>query len=93
MSTSEPTTDATASVGLEAGTRYRCTGCGNLTRFDVHVREESVRFWHVDLSGAGAVDATEVRERQVASVTCRWCGSSDHIVVEPTPLQAGDERD
>lgn len=74
-------------VGLEPGTRYRCRSCGNLTRFDVEVSERTVRFWHVGLSGVGAIEEEQVAERSIRRVNCRWCGSSEGIVVEPTPMQ------
>ena len=31
--------------------RWRCGGCGNLTRFDVARSRRTVEFWHVDLAG------------------------------------------
>ncbi|MEP6665709.1 MAG: hypothetical protein ABJA81_04610 [Nocardioidaceae bacterium] len=65
--------------------RWRCAGCGNLTRFDV-VRDAQTReFWHVDLSGEPSVEETETLEQIVRSVTCRWCGRDDTIEVVPRP--------
>lgn len=72
-------------VGLPPGMRYRCEGCGNLTRFDVDVSERSHRFWHVALSGIGSVEEATVTEQHIQSVTCRWCGSSERITTEPAP--------
>jgi hypothetical protein len=63
--------------------RWRCSGCGNLTRFDVVRSRRTVEFWHVDLAGEGAVEDTEVRDEVVESVTCRWCGRSDAIELVP----------
>jgi hypothetical protein len=74
-----------AAVGLADGTRFRCEGCGNLTRFDVVVAERTTRFWHVELSGVGTIESADVAERTVESITCRWCGSADQVVVEPSP--------
>lgn len=55
-------------------TRYRCTACGNLTRFDV-VETTSVRaFHHFTVGGDLSVEEPEVIARSVESVTCRWCG-------------------
>lgn len=68
-------------AGLVAGERYRCAACGNLTRFDVETVERVRRFWHMDLSGDGAVEETEAVEVTVVSVTCRWCGAGDVEVV------------
>ena len=31
--------------------RWRCAGCGNLTRFDVTRTRRTVEFWHFDLAG------------------------------------------
>ena len=61
--------------------RWRCGGCGNLTRFDVARSRRTVEFWHVDLGGDAVVEDTEVRGEAVESVTCRWCGRSDAIEV------------
>ena len=69
-------------VGLAEGTRFRCEGCGNLTRFDVEVTERARRYWHVTVGGVGTVEETQTHEQVVESVTCRWCGSSDRIVTE-----------
>lgn len=71
--------------GLEAGTRWRCDACGNLTRFDVVSTERVRRFWHLELSGTGAAEEEEHLEVRVESVTCRWCGASDAIAVVPAP--------
>lgn len=71
--------------GLEPGHRYRCDGCGNVTRFDVVATTRTRRYHHFDLGGEGAVDEEEVLERTVESVTCRWCGRDDAVVVEPAP--------
>ena len=61
--------------------RWRCGGCGNLTRFDVTRTRRTTEFWHVDLSGRPEVEATEVRDEAVESVVCRWCGRGDAIEV------------
>lgn len=75
--------------GLEPDHRFRCDGCGNVTRFDVLATERTRRFHHFDLGGAAAVEEEELLERTVESVTCHWCGRSDAIEVEPAP--AGDD--
>ena len=72
-------------VGLTAGTRYRCASCGNLTRFDVEITERVQRFWHADLAGGGMIEQTARLTSTVERVTCRWCGSADHVQVEPSP--------
>ncbi len=80
------TSDAGSTVGLDPGTRFKCEGCGNLTRFDVVVAERVARYWHVSVSGAGTVEDTDVIEQTIESVTCRWCGSTDRITTEQTPV-------
>jgi len=59
--------------------RWRCGGCGNLTRFDVTRTRRTEEFWHFDLAGDREVETFEVRGEDVATVTCRWCGRSDAI--------------
>jgi len=59
--------------------RFRCAGCGNLTRFDVARSRRTTEFWHFDLGGEHRVEETELHDEVVDSVTCRWCGRSDAI--------------
>ena len=63
----------------DAHQRWRCGGCGNLTRFDVARRRRTTEYWHFDLAGEHAVEETSLREEVVESVTCRWCGRDDAI--------------
>ena len=56
--------------------RYRCLGCGNLTRFDVVATRRSRAFHHFAVSGELAIEDEEVLEEVVESVTCRWCGAA-----------------
>lgn len=73
--------------------RYRCTACGNLTRFDIETAERVRRFWHVDLAGEGRVEEEQPLERTVRSVTCRWCGSDAiELVDRPGMLADGAGR-
>ena len=65
----------------EAHQRWRCGGCGNLTRFDVARTRRTTEFWHFDLAGDHRVEASDLREEVVESVTCRWCGRADAIEV------------
>ncbi|WP_217702586.1 hypothetical protein [Nocardioides guangzhouensis] len=82
----------------DATTRWRCAGCGNLTRFDVARTRRTQEYWHFDLAGEHAVEETEVKAESVESVTCRWCGRSDAIelvdrneaAVDPTADPTGD---
>ena len=63
--------------------RWRCSGCGNLTRFDVTRTRRTTEFWHFDLAGSHQVESTEVLDESVETVTCRWCGRSDAIELVP----------
>ena len=66
-------------------TRWRCTGCGNLTRFDV-VRSVRTRdFVHADLSGEQEVEESEVLAEVVEQVTCRWCNGVNTVELVPRP--------
>ncbi len=59
--------------------RYRCTLCGNLTRFDVIERKRSRSFYHYTLGGLLSVEEEEILERDVEEVRCRWCNSSQGV--------------
>lgn len=59
--------------------RYRCTLCGNLTRFDVVERKTTRSFHHFTIGGLLRVESEEVLDREVESVLCRWCNSADHV--------------
>jgi hypothetical protein len=77
-------------AGLEPGHRFRCSACGNLTRFDVETVERMRRYWHAELSGEAVAEEEEVLSLEVVSVTCRWCGSADSIEVVESPAQPGE---
>ncbi len=61
-------------------TRYRCTACGNLTRFDVTTTRRTKAFHHFTVGGELQVEDEEVLEERVEAVECRWCGSGAHVV-------------
>jgi hypothetical protein len=61
--------------------RFRCAGCGNLTRFDVTRTRRTREFWHVALSGDARIEDDSLLGQEVESVTCRWCGRSDAIEI------------
>ncbi len=63
--------------------RWRCAGCGNLTRFDVTRTRRTAEFWHLDLGGEPSVEETEVLGETIESVRCRWCGRDDAIEMVP----------
>lgn len=74
------------------GMRWRCGGCGNLTRFDVTRTSRTTEYWHFDLSGEHQVEEQRVLDESIGSVTCRWCGRADAIelVDRATADTAGD---
>jgi hypothetical protein len=63
--------------------RYRCTLCGNLTRFDVIERKRSRSFYHYTLGGLLSVDEEEVLDREVEEVRCRWCNTASGVEEVP----------
>ena len=60
-------------------TAYRCTACGNRTRFDVYDTVRRRRFEHSDLGGMTDVEDEEILERSIDKVVCRWCDRSDAV--------------
>ncbi|HEX2049386.1 MAG TPA: hypothetical protein VHJ34_01995 [Actinomycetota bacterium] len=66
---------------------YRCSACGNRTRFDVFQTKRVRRFEHFTLGGEPTVEEEEVLDARVERVVCRWCGSHD---VEGAARAAGD---
>jgi hypothetical protein len=72
--------------GLAPGYRYRCSGCGNVTRFDVVATVRSRAYHHFDLGGERRVEEEEILDRTVEQVVCRWCQRDDTIVVETAPV-------
>ena len=65
--------------------RWRCTLCGNLTRFDVLRSTRAREYVHADLAGAQAVEERELLEDVVEHVTCRWCNAVDQVELVPRP--------
>ncbi|MEV4555885.1 hypothetical protein AB0K51_02670 [Kitasatospora sp. NPDC049285] len=68
-----------------AETRWRCTLCGNLTRFDVTRSSRVIDFLHFDLSGESKVEETEVLAETIESVRCRWCNAVDQVELVARP--------
>ncbi len=62
--------------------RYRCTACGNLTRFDVVATRRTRAFHHYTVAGELQIEEEEVLEARVERVTCRWCAASGAAVEE-----------
>jgi hypothetical protein len=68
-------------------TRWRCTRCGNLTRFDVVRRSRTREFVHVDLAGEPVVEEREVLAEDLESVRCRWCDGVGTVELVPRPAE------
>lgn len=66
-------------------TRWRCTQCGNLTRFDVTRRTRSRDYVHLDLSGAPQTEEHEILAEAVEHVRCRWCDTVDAVELVSRP--------
>jgi hypothetical protein len=75
---------STDQAGPAKVTRYRCTSCGNLTRFDVTTTRRTRAFHHFTVGGDLQVEDEEVLSEVVEDVRCRWCGPSGSVV-ELTP--------
>lgn len=67
-------------MGTVSHPRYRCDGCGNLTRFDVTVSQRTTAFYHFSVGGDLVVEDEEVLSREVEGVQCRWCGHGRNVV-------------
>lgn len=62
--------------------RYRCTACGNLTRFDVTQTATTRSFHHYTVGGDLEIEEVEVLDSTISEVKCRWCGSGENVVAE-----------
>jgi DNA-directed RNA polymerase subunit RPC12/RpoP len=70
----------------ETPVRYRCSACGNLTRFDVVTSRRTKAFHHYSVGGELTVEEENVLDERVEEVTCRWCGHGNAVeVVETEP--------
>ncbi|GAA0408172.1 hypothetical protein [Streptomyces luteireticuli] len=72
-----------------AATRWRCTLCGNLTRFDVTRTVKAVEYVHLDLAGEPTVEERDVVSETIESVRCRWCNAEDRIALVDRPDTSG----
>ncbi|NLD76477.1 MAG: hypothetical protein GX643_07395 [Acidimicrobiales bacterium] len=72
--------------GVSTPARYRCTSCGNLTRFDVTSSRRTRAYHHFTVGGDLTVEDEQVLEESVESVECRWCGPAGRV----EPLAADD---
>ena len=60
-------------------TRYRCTACGNLTRFDITTSRRTRAFHHYTVGGELSIEDVEVLAETIEDVTCRWCGTGTAV--------------
>ncbi len=60
--------------------RYRCDGCGNLTRFDVTTSRRTRAFHHYTVGGELRIEEETVLSEHVDEVVCRWCGHGRSVV-------------
>ncbi len=56
-----------------AAPRYRCTACGNITRFDVVTSRRTRAFHHFTVGGELSVEDEQLLDETVEQVSCRWC--------------------
>ena len=68
-----------------SSTRYRCTACGNLTRFDVTTSVRTRAFHHYTVGGELSVEEAQVLDERVDEVLCRWCGTGTAVEVVTPP--------
>ena len=72
--------------------RYRCTSCGNLTRFDVISSRRTAAYHHYTVGGERTIEDERVLAEQVLAVECRWCGSAGRVEeIESVPVPATEE--
>jgi len=70
---------------------YRCSSCGNLTRFDVVTTSTVRAYHHFTVGGDVEIEDLETISESVDSVECRWCGHGRSIErVEPGSSELGD---
>jgi hypothetical protein len=74
-------------------TRYRCSACGNITRFDVVTSRRTRAFHHFTLGGELRIEDEVVLAVSVDEVTCRWCGTGTAVEVVDDGLMAGAPDD
>lgn len=61
--------------------RYRCTQCGNLTRFDVTRSRRTRAFHHYSVGGDLVIEDEQVLSEKIEEVSCRWCESPESVVM------------
>ncbi len=72
-------TSPAAESGPGLTRRYRCSACGNLTRFTVVSTTRTRAFHHFSVGGDLTVEDREVLDETVEEVSCRWCGNGNAV--------------
>ena len=73
--------------------RYRCTSCGNLTRFDVVSTRRTRAYHHYSVGGELEIEDEQVLDEVIESAECRWCGSAGRVEQFTTDAAAGTDAD
>ncbi len=73
--------------------RYRCTACGNVTRFDVVASRRTRAFHHYSIGGELEIEDESVVDERIESVVCRWCNASGSQIEQLDELDERDELD
>ncbi len=60
--------------------RFKCTNCGNLTRFDITRTLRFAVFHHQELDGRPVFEELSVVADTIDSVACRWCGDGKKVI-------------
>jgi hypothetical protein len=60
-------------------TRYRCSACGNRTRFDVVTSRRTRAFHHFTVGGELRIEDEVVLDESVEVISCRWCGTGASV--------------
>jgi len=81
---------AVGSIARVSTPRFRCTSCGNLTRFDVVSSRRTKAYFHFTTGGELAVEDEDVLDETIEQVTCRWCGPSGAVEQLPPVVAASD---
>jgi hypothetical protein len=81
-------------VSKELDLRFRCGACGNLTRFDVVERRRTRSYYHFSIGGNLNIEESEDLDKEIESVTCRWCqatGRPEDFRFEEAEGAGGDD--
>ena len=80
--------DVSEPVAADRSARYRCSACGNITRFDVTEERLTRAFHHYSVGGQLTIESVEVLSTTIHEVSCRWCGNGRSVAELPAELPA-----